>query len=448
MGHAARMRLSSKLSVCCALCLLLGTLRPVHAQSSGSTKRRGPVDPAAAELNRLLAAAQDALDKQDFEAAAQNYQDYLAKKPDDAAVHYDLGYVYTALERPDDARAEYEKAIGLDPKMGPAYKNLGLTLLTSDPAAAVAPLQRASELLPDDARTKWLLGTAFEQSGQNTAAIEQFQAAEEVDDKDPDIRESLAFALFRARRFAEAETAYRGALSLQPDGAVLQKAHLGLANSLVAEKKLDEAASEFAAFLALAPNDTTTRIERASALVDLGRDDDALAELDRAAAAGPEGIRQLKLRSQIYWEKKRYDDAIPVLQKAVAIAPRDPDIPARLGRVYMQKKDYPNAVHWLATAYNISGANDLLIDIIEAEYLNQNYAAALAGLDTLSKREELPAGSVYLRATCYDKLGQLEQALDAYQKFLQLNKDENSDMYFVATSRVRALTRELKEKKR
>jgi len=449
MGGAVSMRRSSKLSACCAVCVLLATFPQLHAQGSSSAKKHSPTDSAATELNRLLVAAQEAVDKQDFEAAAQNYEQYLAKKPDDATVHYDLGYVYTALERRDDAKAEYEKAIDLDPQMGPAYKNLGLTLLASDPAAAVAPLQRASELLPDDPRTKWLLATALEKSGQGAAAIDEFQAAEKLDDKDIDIRESLAFALYRAGRLSEAETAYRGALSLQPDGAALQKAHLGLANSLVADKKLDEAASEFAAYLELAPNDTATRIERASALVDLGKDDDALGELDRAAAAGPEGIRQLKLRSQIYWEKKRYDEAIPVLQKAAAIAPSDPDIPARLGRVYMEKKDYLNAVHWFAAAYKMNPTdNDLLVQVIEAQYLNQNYAAALGGLDALSKREELPLGSVYLRATCYDKLGQLEQALDAYQKFLQLNKDGNSDMYFVSTSRVRALTRELKDKKR
>ena len=80
------------------------------------------------ELNRLLAAAQDAVNQQDYAAAAHDYQAYLAKKPDDAVVHYDLGYAYTAMQRPADAKAEYEKAIALDPKMASAYQNLGLTL--------------------------------------------------------------------------------------------------------------------------------------------------------------------------------------------------------------------------------------------------------------------------------------------------------------------------------
>jgi tetratricopeptide (TPR) repeat protein len=60
----------------------------------------------------------------------------------------------------------------------------------------------------------------------------------------------------------------------------------------------------------------------------------------------------------------------------------------------------------------------------------------------------LPAPSWYIRASCYDKLGQPAQALDAYQRFLQLNTDQNSDMYFAAASRARELAREVHEKKK
>jgi len=445
------MTTSTRFLFCCAICLTLGGASQIRAQSSSPAKKR-PVDAASRELDRLLRDAQDAVNKQDYDTAAKDYEQYLQKKPDDASAHYNLGYVYTALERPEDAKTEYAKAIALapsDPQMAPAYQNLGVTLLPNDPAAAVDPLQHAADMQPQDAHVKWLLGTALERSGKVPAAIEQFQAAQKLDSKDVDIASSLAYALLNAGRFADAEATYRAELALHPEDIALKQAHLGLANSLVAQKKLDEAAAEFGAYLELAPSDTAVRIERASTLVDLGKNDDALAELDRAASAGPENLRALKLRSQLYWEMKRYDEAVPVLEKAAALAPNDPNILDRLGRVYLAKKDYPNALRWLVAAYKLSpDANDLLAQVIEAEYLNKNYAETLAGLDILSKRQELPAASWYVRATCFDKLGQIQPALDAYQKFLQLNKDENSDMYFVSTSRVRTLTRELKDKTR
>jgi superkiller protein 3 len=433
----------------CALCVLLGGSESVSAQSAGPPRKHVVADPNARALNDLLNAAQTAIDKQDYNAAAQSYQDYLAKKPDDATVHYDLGYVYSALNRPADAKNEYERAIALDSKMAAAYLNLGVTLLGSDPAAAVEPLAKAAEFSPQDARTKWLLGTALEQSGKLPAAIEQYQAASKLDPANFRIRFALGNALLLTGRPADAESEYRAALALHGTPIELAQGHRGLAEVLIAQKKLPEGAAELALYLESQPNDSKARVERASLLLTLDKYDDALSELDRAAAAGPEDLSALKLRSDIYWKQKRFTDAVPVLLKAAELAPRDADIAARLGEVYLQKKDYPNAAHWLAVAYNMNPkANDLLADLVDAEFQGKNYAAALGALDALSKRQELPLASWYVRAVCYDNLGQVPQALDAYQKFLQLNKDENSDMYFISTARVRVLIRELQNKKR
>jgi len=436
------MRCLYKPLACCALCLLLGTGRQLPAQ------RRIP-DPAAQELNKFLSDAQAALDKQDFESAAQNYQDYLAKKPDDAIVHYDLGYVYFALNRPSDAKQEYQRALALDPKMAAAYLNLGAVLLATDPAGAVDPLQKAADLAPQDAHTKWVLGTALEKSGQLPAAVEQYRAARQLDDADCKIRLSLAHALFAANQPAEAETEYRAALSLPGTPAEIGQAHRGLEETLLAEKKFPEASGELALYLASHPNDPSARVDHASMLFDAGKLDESLDELDRASKLAPDDLRALKLRSDIFWKQKRYADAVGALQRAVALAPNDADIAARLGEAYLHTKDYPNATHWLAAAYRQnSSANDVLAYLVDAEYGLKNYSQALAALDELSRRMQLPPASLYMRAACYDNLGRMAEALDAYQKFLQLNKDENSDMYFVSTARVRALTRELQNKKR
>jgi tetratricopeptide (TPR) repeat protein len=436
------MRCLYKPLACCALCLLLGTGRQLPAQ------RRIP-DPAAQELNKFLSDAQAALDKQDFESAAQNYQDYLAKKPDDAIVHYDLGYVYFALNRPSDAKQEYQRALALDPKMAAAYLNLGAVLLATDPAGAVDPLQKAADLAPQDAHTKWVLGTALEKSGQLPAAVEQYRAARQLDDADCKIRLSLAHALFAANQPAEAETEYRAALSLPGTPAEIGQAHRGLEETLLAEKKFPEASGELALYLASHPNDPSARVDHASMLFDAGKLDESLDELDRASKLAPDDLRALKLRSDIFWKQKRYADAVGALQRAVALAPNDADIAARLGEAYLHTKDYPNATHWLAAAYRQnSSANDVLAYLVDAEYGLKNYSQALAALDELSRRMQLPPASLYMRAACYDNLGRMAEALDAYQKFLQLNKDENSDMYFVSTARVRVLTRELQNQKK
>jgi len=123
-------------------------------------------------------------------------------------------------------------------------------------------------------------------------------------------------------------------------------------------------------------------------------------------------------------------------------------LPAMLGHAFLEKKSYDDAVRELVAAFKMDpNSDDVLKDLVLAQYLNKNYSAALEGMDLLSKREPLPPGNWFMRATCYDKLNQAANALEAYQRFLQLNKDQNSDMYFEAAARVRALTRELQNKR-
>jgi tetratricopeptide (TPR) repeat protein len=429
-----------------ALCASAGSLTASGAQNTGVTRTRIHRDPAVAELNRLLGAAQTAVDQKDFETAAKNYQQYLAKKPDDAIVHFDLGYVYTALGHTDEAKSEYQRAIALDPKMGAAYLNLGLTLLPDSPADAVDPLQHAVDLMSDQARPKFLLGTAFDRSGKLEGAIAQYQAAETIDAKDVQTHLALGSAFLRVKRPADAEPEFRAALTLQPNSA---QAHLGLGQCLIAQKQYQSGVAELQTYLGSHPGNAKIRVERAAALVDLGNLDEAIAELDRAASQGPESVDALELRARIFFAKKKYVSAIPPLQQAVALAPQNPNFHALLGHALLQAKKYPEAVSQLLTANHLDpSANDVLADLVLAEYNTKDYPASLQVLNVLSKRAPLPPESWFIRGACYDKLEQPEQALDAYQHFLQLNTNENSDMYFEASSRVRDLAREVKNKKR
>jgi tetratricopeptide (TPR) repeat protein len=417
---------------------------PAASAQSHTTKTRIHVEDDAPDP--ALIAARAAMDHKDYAEAVRSYKEYLAKKPNDADAHFDLGNAYASLKQTADAKAEYEKAVSLDPKLDAAYVNLGITLMDTDPAAAIEPLQKAAALLPNEARPQFLLGWAYERSGKAPLAIEHYRAAEKLDEKNSDIHFALGRILLTSNQPAEAETEFRAAIASDPLNA---QAHLGLSQALMAQKKSEEGAAELGKYLEAQPNDSEARVSRALALAKLGKNEDALAELDRAAGSGQESLSALRLRGQILFQLKRYDDAITVLEKAAKLAPQDADIPAQIGHVYLEKRAYPDAARELLVAFKMNPqSNDVLGELVAAEYLGKNYESALKALDLLSQRQELPPGTVFIRATCYDKLGQAAQALDWYQKFLQLNKDENNDMYFEATARVRFLTREIKEKKR
>ncbi len=416
--------------------------------NSGKLPQRRPAQKQerADPLGTLLQQAQEAIDKKDYPAAVASLQGYLAQRPNDSLAHFQLGYAYTGLQRWDDAKSEYGKAVALDPKLAQAHLNLGLVLLDRDPAAAVEPFRHTAELQPDQARPLFLLGLAYEKSGNIANAIEQYQAAQRLEPKSFDIRFALGRALLRAGRAPEAETQFHEAVELQKDSA---PARLGLADSLQAQKKLEPAVDAFADYLRLQPQDRETRRQRASILIDLGRYEQGLAELDGSDASGQPSLESYKLRAEIYLRQSKWTEAADTLQKALQVAPADAELHARLGKVWLEKRDSAAAERELRRALQIDANwTEALRDLVAVYYLSEHYQAALEVMDLLAKRDTPTAGSWFVRATCYDKLDRKAEAVAAYEKFLALDQGHNETHEFQARQRVRLLTRELHQKKR
>ena len=439
------MRFSRNAAAILLLVIFASAPREANPQSRQNLRRRTiAASPQEQALYDLLVQAKAAADKNDYVTAAADYEKYLAQKPDDAAAHFDLGYVYTAQKEKDKAVAEYRKAIALDPKMAQAYLNLGISLLADDAKAAIAPLQKATELNYDYAQGHYLLGTAEERAGQPANAVKEYTIAVKLDPNDYPGHIALARAELAAGNARAAEPEFREALKLKANDA---ESELGLAQSLIEQKKSADAAAALDDYLRGNPDDVKARVLRASLLTDLDRNDEALAELDRAGKGTTETLGALKLRSVIYYREKDFAKAKNALQKAAAIAPQDAGIRARLGHALLETKNYAGAAQELNEALRLDpSSNDALRDLVAAEYLGKNYPATLAALNLLEQRETPKPGAWFVRATCYDHLGQAKAALDAYQKFLAMNTDQTSNEYFEATGRVRFLERVVKEK--
>src|SRR5260370_21533390 len=117
---------------------LQGNERTAPEQSS--SKQRPQSAPSKTQkvanpLNDLLDEAQRAIDNKEFKNALAPLQKVIAEQPEFAYAHFQLAYVYTALKKSDEARAEYERTIARDPKMSEAYLDLGILLLDKDPSA-------------------------------------------------------------------------------------------------------------------------------------------------------------------------------------------------------------------------------------------------------------------------------------------------------------------------
>src|SRR2546428_6101185 len=244
-------RLNAMQIFICASIILLGAqhaaslLGKQSSPSPPSSKSKSPVQSksqrVANPLNDLMEEAQRDIDKSNFEAAIAPLQKVIAEQPEFAYAHFQLAYVYTALKRTDEARAEYTRTIAIDPKMSEAYLNLGMVLLDQqEDAAAVAPLRKAVELLPSQSRPRYLLAVAQDRSGDQAGAAESFEALSHLDPNDVTAIDYLGWAALRAGRPAEAEAKFRRAVEVRPSGP---GEHRGLAQSLEAQKKPEAVAA-------------------------------------------------------------------------------------------------------------------------------------------------------------------------------------------------------------
>jgi Flp pilus assembly protein TadD len=425
---------------------LLGNQSSANAQSS----KPKPDIPSKSQkvanpLNDLLDEARQDIDKNNFEAAIAPLQKVIADQPEFAYAHFQLAYVYTALKRTDEARAEYERTIAIDSKMSEAYLNLGMLLLEKQQnAAAVAPLRKAVELLPAQSRPRYLLAVALDRSGDRAGAGESFEALLHLDPSDIAAIDYLGWAALRQGKPDEAEKRFRRALEIQPKEA---EARRGLAHSLDAQKK-PEASGAYRDYLELTPNDSEARSRLIHLLVEQNKNDEALAELDRLDAGKQPTLESLKLRADVQIAGKKWNDSIVTLQQALALAPNDAQLHGGFGRILLQKRDFAAAEKELRIALRLDGKNlAYWKDLSSTFFLGGNYPAALATLDEIAKTEQPAAGVWFIRAICYDKLNQPKLALEAYQKFLELDQDKNPDQVWQAQERSKVLKRMLERKR-
>jgi Flp pilus assembly protein TadD len=451
----AHLRLIATRIFLCGCVVFVGALRvapllgnqssPVAQSPKSKPVVQSKTQKLANPLNDLLDEAQRDIDNKNFEAAIAPLQKVIADQPEFAYAHFQLAYVYTALKKTDEARAEYARTIAIDPKMSEAYLNLGTLLLDKqENAAAIAPLRKAAELLPAQSHPRYLLAVALDRSGDRAGAAESFQALLHLDPNDVTAIDYLGWAALRDGKAGEAETRFRRAVEVQPKEP---EGREGLAESLDAQKK-PEAAAAYRDYLEVVPNDSAARSRLIHLLLEQKENDAALAELDRMDAGKQPSLESVKLRADIQIASNKWDDSIATLHQALALAPNDAQLHGGLGRIFLQKRDFAAAEKELRIALRLDGNNPAYWkDLSSTFFLAGNYPAALATMDEIAKMEQPGAGVWFIRAICYDKLNQPKPALEAYQKFLELDQDKNPDQVWQARERSKVLQRMLERKR-
>lgn len=190
------------------------------------------------------------------------------------------------------AIADVEGALALHPNDARAYNELGI-LCTDDRQRdrAIEAFSRATTIDPRHARAWNNLGSALREAGRIEEARSAFARATDADPRYPLACANLGVAYRDLGRDAEAAAAFLRALALDPKQRLALTALAGLRR---AEGHLDEAAALYERAVALDPRDTTSWLLYAGTLAE--RDD-----LEAAVAAYTEASsRDRKLLRAVF----------------------------------------------------------------------------------------------------------------------------------------------------
>ena len=280
-----------------AVFLLLARTRWTYGLAVGTTLAALPFLTLLTVTRQAVFANEDAL-----------WTDTLHRSPHSALAHFSWGEAYFERGRLDDAVAEFQQALVLNPKNSNACVCIGLI----------------------DLRT-----------GQRDDAIIQFQRALEINPQNEDALCSLGTVLCELQRFAEGEPHLRAALALRPDDV---SAHTNLAMALAGQGEMEPALTELQTALQIDPNSVQAHYELGNVLNRSGQPDQALEQFQLVLQIAPDHFEARTNLGVILMHQGHFDQAIDQFQQALKLHPDSADCHDNLGVALAQKGNVPEAI--------------------------------------------------------------------------------------------------------
>ena len=298
----------------------------------------------------------------DYEKALQIVNGQIAEHPDDADAYDRRSTIYSLLGRNDEALADCDKAISLEPGTAFHYFNRGAIyeqrkeypLAVNDYTKALALSQKGDPLQGLMYFNRARAYTAIESYDK---ALDDVKQGEKLAPAFPQnyILESLIYDKKGDKKMADLSRRI---------GVMYEFMHRGdyfLAGSVAEEAGLyDQALALLNEAVKRHPDDSRVYSERGLVYAQTGQDELAIADLTKALAL-KETAMDYNNRGECYRHLKRFDLAKKDYDQSVRLTTDDSDKLAvydSLGQLAMDQGDYPRAVQYLTQALAVKPYED------------------------------------------------------------------------------------------
>jgi tetratricopeptide (TPR) repeat protein len=280
------------------------------------SSRRG--NPGGGETaDRILERAVQAGKKRNYHEAVRILEELLAGLDAPPEAYLFLGRSLHALKDYSRALASFNDYVRLKPRSSQGYFFAGRTYLTIGmPNRAVPALRKALDLSPRDTFVMAFLGTAYLKARHSRLAVDLLQQAVEIAAADrlaqkaqDRLYHAYINALFirglhlcRIEEYDLGSQMLRFVLENGRDGPLLR---LELGRACREMDQLEDALEHYTQAVNFAPGDLRVRWYRASILMSLGKNDEALGEIEyiRSADSGLQGL----LPADLPWNSQLVD---------------------------------------------------------------------------------------------------------------------------------------------
>ncbi|MEZ6186640.1 MAG: tetratricopeptide repeat protein [Planctomycetota bacterium] len=317
----------------------------------------------AAAAAALVASAREHLAGGQADEALADLERALALDPQASAAYAVRARLRREAGELEQARADLARAQALGPRDAAGWRELGLELARSgDPGAALAALGRAVELAPEDPHA-WVARAEVEGAGGTwTEAQPDLERALALAPQDLEVRARYVACLLAQDQAQAALDALGPGLEADPAWAAGYRLR-GQARAALGEP--GEAYADFARALELAPEDWETYAARGRVRLGRGQTFEALQDYDRVAELAPGAAAHLE-RAEVLFGLARHQAAIQAYGAALAADPGE--VAALLGRarVYTALNLHEKAQADLARALELH-PRDVALRLAHAE---------------------------------------------------------------------------------
>jgi tetratricopeptide (TPR) repeat protein len=270
--------------------------------------------------------------------AVQELQGAIELDSTDVESHFGLGQALYYDQRYNDALDEYNWVVSHDPDFPPGQLALGnLLYLAGDKDAkyypqARPPLEKYTQLMPNDAKGWSLLGRTYAALKMKDEALPALMKAQSLGDKSKEMYTVLGRLYVERREWDKALDAFA-------KGEPTSRDMLLIGQMFVFQNKLDQADSVYRAIIAI----DSTRSDARFAMNEMGklkfRQKDyagAVATMQRRIALDPNSDEAYYFMGLSYKEMKQYPEALAALRQAAVLGDGKADRHFWLGILYEQ----------------------------------------------------------------------------------------------------------------